>query len=169
MKYVLDVQYNGNENAVVACLGFENWEDEKASYAKQHFVEDILPYVPGEFYQRELPCLLEALKYLTDIECIVVDGYVWLDVESHKGLGLHLYDALEIKVPIVGVAKAKFGNTPEICELLRGESVKPLYITTKDMSLDEAKKLVTSMHGKYRFPTLLKEVDSLARKTYGND
>jgi len=107
MKYVLDVQYNGDENAVVACLGFENWEDEKSLYAKQHFVEDILPYVPGEFYQRELPCLLEALKDLDDIECIVVDGYVWLDVESHKGLGLHLYEALEKKVPLIGVAKAK--------------------------------------------------------------
>jgi len=166
MKYVLDVQYNGNENAVVACLGFENWEDKKASYVKQHFVEDILPYVPGEFYQRELPCLMEALKDLTDIECIVVDGYVWLDVENHKGLGLHLYDALEKKVPIIGVAKAKFGNTPKECELLRGESIKPLYITAKEMSLDEAKKAVSSMHGKYRFPTLLKEVDSVARKLF---
>jgi len=164
MKYVLDVQYNGNENAVVACLGFENWEDEKALYAKQHFVENILPYVPGEFYQRELPCLLEALKGLSDIECIVVDGYVWLDVETHKGLGLHLYEALEKKVPIIGVAKAKFGNTPKACELLRGESIKPLYVTTKNMSLEEAKNAIASMHGKYRFPTLLKEVDSLARE-----
>lgn len=148
MKYVLDVQYKGNENAVVACLGFENWEDEKAIYAKQYFIEDIMPYVPGEFYQRELPCLLEALKILEDIELIVVDGYVWLDEESHKGLGYHLYDALDKKVSIVGVAKAKFGNTPKICELLRGESVKPLYITTKDMELEEAKKAIASMHGK---------------------
>ena len=166
MKYVLDVQYNGNENAVVACLGFENWEDEKAVYAKQHFVKKILPYVPGEFYQRELPCLLEALKGLDDIEYIVVDGYVWLDIETHKGLGLHLYEALEKKVPIIGVAKAKFGNTPKVCELLRGESVKPLYITSKDMDLEEAKMAIASMHGKYRFPTLLKEVDSLARREF---
>jgi deoxyinosine 3'endonuclease (endonuclease V) len=166
MKYVLDVQYNGNKNAVVACLGFENWEDEKAVYAKQHFVEEILPYVPGEFYKRELPCLLEALKDLTDIECIVVDGYVWLDVETHKGLGLHLYESLEKKVPIVGVAKAKFGNTPTACELLRGESVKPLYVTAKDMSLEDAKVAIASMYGKYRFPTLLKEVDSLAREAF---
>ena len=54
----------------------------------------------------------------------------------------------------------------QICELLRGESVKPLYITAKGMSLDEAKKVVASMHGKYRFPTLLKEVDSVARKLF---
>lgn len=164
MIYALDVQYNGNENAVVACLGFKNWEDERASYVKQHSIEKILPYVSGQFYQRELPCLLEALKELDDIECIVVDGYVWLDVESRKGLGLHLYDALDKKVPIIGVAKAKFGNTPKVCELLRGESVKPLYITTKEMELEEAKSAIASMHGKYRFPTLLKEVDSLARR-----
>jgi len=112
-------------------------------------------------------CLLEALKVLDDIELIVVDGYVWLDEESHKGLGYHLYDALAVKVPIVGVAKAKFGNTPTVCELLRGESEKPLYITTKDMELEEAKKAIASMYGKYRFPTLLKEVDSLARKFMG--
>jgi deoxyribonuclease V len=164
MKYALDVQYNGNENAIVACLGFENWEDDTPSYVKQHKIEKILPYVSGQFYQRELPCLLEALKGLDDIEYIVVDGYVWLDVESRKGLGLHLYEALEHKVPIIGVAKAKFGNTPEKCALLRGESTKPLYITSKDMDLKEAKEAIASMHGKYRFPTLLKEVDSLARR-----
>ena len=56
-----------------------------------------------------------------------------LDVETRKGLGLHLYDTLENKIPIVGLAKAKFGNTPQICELLRGESAKPLYITTKEL------------------------------------
>ncbi len=164
MKYLLDVQYNGNKNAVVACLGIKNWEDEKAEYAKQNFIEQIEPYISGEFYKRELPCLLEALKDLDDIECIVVDGYVWLDEPTHKGLGLHLYEALEKKVPIIGVAKAKFGNTPKECELLRGKSQKPLYITSKDMELEEAKEAIASMHGKYRFPTLLKEVDSLARR-----
>ena len=163
MKYVLDVQYNGNENAMVACLGFENWEDEKATYVKTHLIENIMPYVSGKFFERELPCLMEALKGLDDIELVVVDGYVWLDEPTHKGLGLYLYEALEQKVPIVGVAKAKFGNTPKMCELLRGESLKPLYITSVDFDLEEAKEAVASMHGKYRFPTLLKEVDSLAR------
>ena len=166
MKYLLDVQYNGNKNAVVACLGIKNWKDEKALYAKQHFIEQIQPYVSGEFYKRELPCLLEALKGLDDIECIVVDGYVWLDEPTHKGLGLYLYEALEKKVLIIGVAKAKFGNTPKECELLRGKSEKPLYITSKDMELEEAKKAIGSMDGKYRFPTLLKEVDSLARRGF---
>jgi len=163
MKYVLDVQYKGSESAIVACLGFKNWEDEKASYVKTHFIEEIMPYVSGEFYKRELPCLLEALNTLDDIELIIVDGYVWLDEPTHKGLGLYLYNALEKKIPIIGVAKAKFGNTPKECELTRGKSIKPLYITSVDFSLEKAKEVISLMHGKYRFPTLLKEVDSLAR------
>ena len=34
------------------------------------------------------------------------------------------------------------------------------------MELEEAKKAIGSMDGKYRFPTLLKEVDSLARRGF---
>lgn len=163
MKYVLDVDYNGDKNATVACLGFEDWGDEKALYTKTYFVEPIEPYEAGSFYKRELPCLLEALKNLNDIECVVVDGYVWLGEITHAGLGMHLYDALEKKIPIIGVAKNFFTNTPKACELLRGESKKPLYITSVGMELEEAKEAILAMHGKYRFPTLLKEVDSVCR------
>ena len=151
MKYVLDVQYNGNESAIVACLGFENWEDAEATYVKKHLITDVMPYVSGKFFERELPCLLEALKGLDDIELVVVDGYVWLDEPTHKGLGLYLYDALEKRVPIIGVAKAKFGETPKECELLRGESSKPLYITTVDFDLEKAKNLLLPCMGSIVF------------------
>ena len=163
MIYVLDVQYNGNKNAMVACIGFENWDDKESSYRKTHFIENIEPYEPGAFYKRELPCLLEALKGLNNIECVVVDGYVWLENPTHHGLGMYLYHALPTPTPIIGVAKAFFTGTPKECELLRGESSKPLYITSIDMKLEVAKSHISNMHGKYRFPTLLKEVDSLAR------
>jgi deoxyribonuclease V len=163
LKYALDVQYNENKDALVACIGFENWEDAKPVYHKVHFIEEIEPYQAGSFYKRELPCLLEALKGVDNIECIVVDGYVWLEEESHYGLGMYLYDALERKIPIIGVAKNNFNNTPKKCELFRGESKKPLYISTIDIDLEEAKMYISKMDGKYRFPTLLKHVDSLAR------
>jgi len=163
MIYVLDVDYNADENAIVACIGFEQWSDKEAKYQKTHFIEKIEPYQAGSFFKRELPCLLEALKDLDDIEYIVVDGYVWLEEPSHYGLGMYLYDALDKKYPIIGVAKNKFNNTPIVCELLRGESFKPLYISSIDVVLEDAKRFIQEMHGKYRFPTLLKEVDSLCR------
>ena len=164
MIYALDVQYNGDKNGVIASIGFKNWEDKVASYRQTHIIEPIEPYQAGLFNKRELPCLLEALKGLKDIEFIVIDGYVWLEEESHAGLGTHLYHALERKIPIIGVAKSKFNGTPQRCELLRGESHKPLYISSIDISLTEAKESIAKMEGLYRLPTLLKEADTLCRE-----
>jgi deoxyribonuclease V len=163
MIYALDVQYNGNEDALVACVGFKNWDDKELSYHKTHFIKDIEPYQAGSFYKRELPCLFKALNELDDIECVVVDGYVWLSEESHAGLGMYLYHALDERVPIIGVAKSMFGGTPPKCEVLRGKSTKPLFISSVGVELEEAKIYITQMDGKHRIPTLLKEVDSLAR------
>ena len=163
MIYALDVDYNGDQDAVVASIGFNHWEDASPSYAQTHFVAPIEPYKAGSFYKRELPCLLEALRGLEDIDCVVVDGYVWLEEEHHAGLGRYLYDALHQSVPIIGVAKSKFNGTPQRCELRRGASQKPLFITAVGIALEEAKELIASMSGNYRFPTLLKEVDSLCR------
>ncbi len=166
MIYALDVHYNGDKNARVACIGFKNWNDNKLSYSKIHFIKEIKPYQAGFFYKRELPCLLEALKDLDNIECIVVDGYVWLGDTFHYGLGMHLYSALDKKVPIIGVAKTIFHNTPKECEIFRGDSIKPLFITSIGIDLDIAKKSIEQMHGKYRIPTLLKRVDNLCRVGY---
>ena len=166
MIYILDVQYNGNSDGLVACIGVENWEQETASYAKTHFIEKIEPYEAGSFYKRELPCLLEALKDLNNIECIVVDGYVWLGEVGHDGLGMHLYHALGKSIPIIGVAKTPFTGTPKVCEIFRGKSIKPLFVTSVNIELEEAKNAILHMHGEYRLPTLLKKVDSLCRGKY---
>ena len=74
-----------------------------------------------------------------------------------------MYDALDEKIPIIGVAKNSFQNISTDTYLYRGESKKPLFITSSGVEQQEAKKLIKSMHGKYRFPTLLKEVDRSCR------
>ncbi len=165
MIYALDVQYHNNQNALVACIGFEKWDDDIATYSKTAYIDSIEPYQAGSFYKRELPCLLVALEGLEDIECIIVDGYVWLGDENHAGLGMHLYNALDRAIPIIGVAKSKFIDTPSRCELMRGESKKPLFITSVGVELDIAKEAIASMSGKYRLPTLLKEVDRVCRES----
>lgn len=36
----------------------------------------ILPYEPGSFYKRELPCILSLLKDIyKQLDAIVIDGY----------------------------------------------------------------------------------------------
>jgi deoxyribonuclease V len=96
------------------------------------------------------------------LETIVVDGYVWLG-ERTPGLGAHLYEALRWRVPVVGVAKARYAGAPAE-EVQRGGSRRPLYITAAGIDPRTAARYVQSMHGAYRIPTLLRRVDQLCRQ-----
>lgn len=129
-------------------------------------IHDVEPYEPGQFYKRELPCLLELLKHLENLpEYIIVDGYVFLDDKKRPGLGKYLYDNLQGKSIVIGVAKNRFKDMSSRNELLRGTSKKPLYITAAGIDELEAKTLILKMHGEYRMPTLLKLVDYLGKQS----
>jgi len=54
--------YYYDEKARTICLAFESWEaaDYVAVYSEE--LENIADYTPGEFYKRELPCILSLLK-----------------------------------------------------------------------------------------------------------
>lgn len=161
MKLAIDVYYYDNKAKAVGIL-FKNWEQEVPDQIITSFITDVAEYQPGSFYKRELPCILDLLKQvdLSEIEAIIIDGFVYLDNQEKPGLGKYLYDSLNGKLPVIGVAKTPFfQNEKLVKEVLRGESIKPLYITSVGISLDESAENVKNMHGKYRFPTLLKLLD----------
>lgn len=162
MILAIDVHYTENE-AVAAGVTFDDWSD---TAAKGLYISKISPvhrYIPGEFYKRELPCIDALLKeHHLEPDTIVVDGYVLLD-DDKKGLGYYLYTHLNSSTTVIGVAKNPFRNIPDHCKLYRGESTKPLYITSVGIPQKEAKEHIGSMDGEYRFPTLLKLVDSICR------
>lgn len=85
MKLILDVGYKNNVAKVVGGF-FNNWEDDKLIRISHKIVENINEYVPGEFYKRELPCILEFLKDydLEQIQCIIIDGFIFLDDNQKK-------------------------------------------------------------------------------------
>jgi deoxyribonuclease V len=103
---------------------------------------------------------LKSLPVTPDI--IIVDGYVWLDDDGRPGLGAKLYQALDRKTTIVGIAKTRFSSAPGV-EVLRGKSTRPLYVTAAGLSEQMAADYLCEMHGKYRIPTILKRADQLAR------
>ncbi|WP_444928240.1 endonuclease V [Microbulbifer sp. TRSA002] len=165
MILAVDVDYR-DPGAMVAGVGFENWSAPEPEQLYLSKIESTLAYEPGAFYKRELPCILTLIEeHKIEAELIVIDGYVFLGGEQKPGLGAHLYSALQQEVPIIGVAKKPFKDTPVEAELLRGKSVKPLYISSLGLPLPEAKKLVKKMHGDHRIPTLLKRVDRECRKS----
>ena len=159
----VDVYYRDG-GAVAAGVMFDDWSADSIEACYLSAIAQVSPYRPGRFYQRELPCSLTLLsEHKLVPDTIIIDGYVYLDGVSIPGLGRYLYDALQGRVVIIGVAKKPFIGIAARHRVLRGSSHNPLYITAAGMQLAVAKKLIRSMHGKYRIPTLLKLADQSSR------
>ncbi|MBL7704493.1 MAG: hypothetical protein JNM21_02990 [Taibaiella sp.] len=78
----LDVQYY-ETYAVTAYVLFKDVTDTEPLKTGQVVTHEILPYEPGAFYKRELPCLLNALQAIADpLELIIIDANVWLSDEK---------------------------------------------------------------------------------------
>jgi deoxyribonuclease V len=159
----VDVDYRDPE-AFAACVLFGDWADEHPASEQFEHIGRVEPYHPGQFYKRELPCLLAVLGQVAEpLDAVLVDGYVWLRDEKTPGLGAYLYEALGKRVPVIGVAKTRFASARAACEVRRGGSHRPLYVTAVGIDLAEAARSVQRMHGPHRVPTLLKRVDLLCR------
>lgn len=168
MILAVDVQYL-DDSAFVAGIMFDAWEAETPQYEYSSCIGNIAPYEPGSFYKRELPCILALLKeHSLQPEIIVIDGYVYLDGKKEKvGLGKRLYNSLDTKPEIIGVAKNSFAGIEDRHKLTRGTSEKPLFITTTG-ELESAKNCIANMHGEHRMPLLLKRADQLCREEAAN-
>lgn len=163
MLLAIDVHYQG-ESARIGGVLFSHWSDPHSQQEIVTEMSDVAAYVPGQFFRRELPCLLKLLDGLEQLPALVIiDGNVFLDGHSQPGLGAHLYDALDSRVQVVGIAKTKFANMPAGTEVFRGKSAKPVYVTAIGADLQESKDNVRSMHGDFRIPALVKRADKLSR------
>jgi deoxyribonuclease V len=166
MILAFDTYYFENK-AKTVCLEFADWDDKIPSNIFFEMKDDVSDYESGAFYKRELPCILSLLNKIKpdDNMIIVVDGFVFLDDEYKPGLGAHLYNALEQRIPVIGVAKTNFAQIHNLKrEVYRGESRKPLYVTSVGIKPDEASIFVKSMYGQYRIPNLLQQLDSLTKE-----
>jgi deoxyribonuclease V len=158
----LDVGY-GDTAVTAACVAFSDWPDVAPAFEEVVRSPPVAAdYVPGQFFRRELPFLLELLGRLRDLPAVlIVDGYVWLGPER-RGLGAALHEALGGRAAVVGVAKTEFAGAAAEA-VLRGASRRPLYVTAAGMSAAEAAAGVRAMHGPHRIPTLLARADRLSR------
>ncbi len=165
MLACVDVDYRGDGTAVAACLAFQAWTSAIADHARVARTDSgVPPYRPGAFFERELPNLLRVLEHSPcPIETVVIDGYVTLDPHGRAGLGAHLFEALSPRSTVVGVAKTPFRAATHAIPVTRGRSRAPLWITARGMDPRAAAAHVASMVGTHRVPTLLREVDRVAR------
>ena len=111
MILAFDTYYFDNK-AKTVCLEFSEYNQKENFKVHTEIIENVEEYIPGEFYKRELPCIMSVLNQinLQNIEVIIVDGFVYLDDDKKYGLGGHLYEKLNRQIPIIGVAKTNFAS-----------------------------------------------------------
>lgn len=162
MIAAFDVNYLKNGSALAAAVVFEDFLDSKPRSIYRKKIVKTAEYVPGSFYKRELPCILEVLAQIHEcIDIIIVDGYVFLG--ERPGLGKYLSESIDSNIAVIGVAKSFFAGSNPV-EAKRGKSKNPLFVTALGIDAEHAKDMIESMHGEYRIPTLLKEVDRASKE-----
>lgn len=165
MLAAVDVDYRAR-GAVAACVVFRTWRDGQPTAEWCETVREVADYTPGEFYRRELPCLLRVLSRAPGgLAAVLVDGYVWLG-PGRPGLGAHLHAALGGQIAVVGVAKTPFHGA-DAREVLRGGSARPLHVSAIGLDPAVAAEGVAAMAGAHRIPAMLRRVDRLCRDAPG--
>jgi deoxyribonuclease V len=157
----VDVHYpaSGGARAALVLSGDRAYSEIIAQ--KTVFVPQAAPYVPGQFFQRELPPLRAVLAGVTGIELLVIDGYVDLAPDGRPGLGAHVH--AEFGVPVIGVAKTPYAAATHAVLVVRGHAIRPLYVTAAGLSAATAAEIIRAMSGEFRMPDALRRVDALAR------
>jgi deoxyribonuclease V len=158
---ILDVDYRP-DSTVAAWILATGWK--AVTTVDEGIVRGLkaVPYEPGLFYKRELPPILEALKACEGrFDTIVIDGLVWVG-EDKPGLGAHLYQALDRRYPVVGIAKNPYPGAL-VHSVTREASVQPLYVSAIGCESLPIVPWVRDMYGPHRIPFLLKRVDRLCR------
>lgn len=157
-----DVHYREDGVASAAAVCFHDFADAAYSKAYHHILPVPGSYVPGAFFRRELPCILALLERIEiPLKVLLIDGYVRLD--ARPGLGQHLFEACAGRCAVIGVAKSRYRGA-QGAAVHRGGSRRPLYVTAAGIDLESACRAIRRMHGPHRIPTLLRQVDRLARQ-----
>jgi len=146
MLLAIDVHYKENYAKVIGVLF--NLEDKEPYQIISDTITNVAPYEPGQFYKRELPCLLKLIKHniLSKIDIIIVDGHVYIDNDFKLGLGGYLYNELDQKIPVIGVAKRSFHNTEDVTKkIFRGQSKNPLFVSSIGVDLKTASDIVKNL------------------------
>ncbi len=116
MILAIDVHYKDNGTAKAVGVLF-NWDDKEPKQIIEKNTNDVEDYIPGQFYKRELPCiqLITDTVNLSEIDCLIVDGHVFVDNDKAYGLGGYTWEALGKQIPIIGVAKRAFHKNEDTC------------------------------------------------------
>ena len=150
----VDVSYA--ENIAVGCAVVMDVESSEIIRIEQKTLECITPYIPGYFFLREGPVLIELLRDLDETGPVLIDGNGILHprrcgLASHLGVHLNLQTIGVAKKLLIGEIQPRQGNTASILDsndcvgmaLWLNERKKPVYVSVGHrISLSTAVEIV---------------------------
>lgn len=173
----VDTFYHPDKAKTVGVL-FDSWDQDEPSMVIESWTTDFGPYIPGQFYLRELPPTMKLLEQvdIKEIGVLIVDGFLQVyDSEVgrlEKGLGLRLGEILRIEkkdLVLVGVAKTDYREQGERWKLAepwkRGPlGSKPLWVQVDGMRIPDLMHGLGQMKGNCRLPDMLRILDKETKK-----
>lgn len=165
----LDCHYEG-ERVRTACLLVADVQAPTINRFLIRETQQVVDYLSGQFFRRELGPLLDCLEAFVETsghpEVIFVDAHVDLGAKG-PGLGRHLFEALEERSAVIGVAKNPYNidGRPVNVPVLRGQSRRPLFVSAAGIPIENAVDIISKMPGPHRIPTLLRMADQFARNS----
>lgn len=115
----VDVSYA--ENIAVGCAVVMDVESNEIIQTEQRTLECVTPYIPGYFFLREGPVLIELLRDLDEAGPVLIDGNGILHprrfgLASHLGVHLNLQTIGVAKRLLLGDMQPRQGNTASILD-----------------------------------------------------
>ena len=160
-KLAIDSYYYSDTNCYTVGLVFSHWNSKKPDYILESTVSEFAPYIPGQFYKRELPGVLSIIRQvnLREFDTIILDGFTRLLDNS-----LNIIPGLSI----IGVAKSMFCKSDSVSlPLYRGQAKTPLWISVSsgsEIDLMTARDYIKSMYGDSKLPDMLKLLDKHTKR-----
>lgn len=180
MILITDVCYDEqNNSAHIGGITFSDWTSDDVIDKFEIDKTGIdAEYIPGEFYKREMPCLIKLWNSIPEdvkknISTVIVDGFydIW---DCRPGMGHHFKDWLSengySNIEVVGIAKTKCRETNKFTlPVYRTKESKEskwrgaIWVNGSNKNEDYVKR-VMSMAGKFRIPSIVKKVDHVSRQ-----
>lgn len=178
----LDVQYKQEVGYVGMCEWNAQPEGVRIFLTKHECTEE---YVPGKFFKREGPILLQAIDRYRMFtgespELLIIDGH---GTAHPQKSGIAVWIGTQTKLPTIGLAKRSLlPNPPDVGteagdhrEVIHHEEVvghvvrtqkniKPVFVSPGfGISSEEAVNIILSLRGKFRIIEPMRQADFSAR------
>jgi deoxyribonuclease V len=180
-KYVIGIDVGYSDNIACGCASVMDFQSKEIVHSESLISTCKIPYIPGFFFLREGPIIIEIIKRIKHAGPLLIDGN---GILHPRRCGLASHVGIKLNRQTIGVAKSLFlgtigprtGDTAAITEsdeivgaaLWSGKKKRPIFVSVGHrLSLETAIKIVKEFLI-FGYPEPLRQAHLLAKKCLQN-